>query len=73
MTENQIKWTYIIGTNKEYILLNNGKIFSKFRCDYITPYTNKNGTLFYKLRYFDGTRIVSINTLLKQHFDLEVN
>lgn len=70
MTENQIKWSYIIGTNKSYILLNNGKIFSKFRCDYITPYTNKNGTLFYKLRYQDGTRIVSINTLLKQHFNI---
>lgn len=63
-----VQFTYVKNTNNNYIILNTGKIFSKFTCDYITPYTNKNGTIFYKLRYVDGVRVVSINSLLEEHF-----
>ena len=66
----QIQWSYVKNTNKNYILLNTGKVFSKYTCDYITPYLNKNNTLFYRLKFADGiTRSVSVNTLLKEHFN----
>ena len=65
----QIEWTYVKNTDNKYIILSTGKIFSARKCDYITPYLNKNNTLFYRLKFADGIRSVSVNTLLKEHFN----
>lgn len=63
-----VQWTYVKNTNKNYIILNTGKIFSKFTCEFISPFRNNNNTLFYKLVFNDGVRSVSINSLLEEHF-----
>lgn len=67
MYEN-IQWSYIKGTNKGYILLSTGKVFSKDKCDFLKQQKTATGTIFYRLKFDDGIHTISLNKLLKENF-----
>ena len=70
MNNQNIRWNWVKDTDHGYIITSTGKVFSRVKADYIKPQINETGVIFYRLKFSDGkTRVVSLNTLLKEAFE----